>query len=193
MNGGRLNTAPPIRQTQASGVIRRHLHAADPVRPLHHAGTTRTALDFVHGIHAAGHFTPDGVLAIQARDRREHDEELAICAIRVAGARHAANATQEARRAGFAEFGRQIGQFRATRTSAGGITALGHEAFNHAMEGHVVIKALPREGFYPFHMQGRQIRAQLDGHGAVLDFHEQGVFSVPGRGFGCRHGFSSFA
>ena len=192
MNGGRLNTAPPIRQTQASGVIRCYLHAADPIRPLHHAGTTRTALDLVNGVHAARHFSPDGVLAIQARDWREHDEELAIRAIGVAGACHAANAAQEARARRFAEFRGQVRQFGTTRASAGRVAALGHEAFNHAMEGHIVVKALPREGLDAFHMQGRQIGAQLDGHGAMLDFNEQGVFAIPGRGFGFRHRFWSF-
>ncbi len=172
MKGGRHNTAPPIRQTQASGVVRCYLHAADPVRPLHHAGTTRTALDFVHGIHATRHFAPDGVLAIKARDWREHDEELAIRAIGVAGPRHAANAAQEARARRFAEFRGQVRQFRTTRTRAGRVAALGHEAFNHAMEGHIVVKALPRESLDAFHMQGRQIRAQLDGHCAMLDFNE---------------------
>jgi hypothetical protein len=144
MNSGRLNTAPPIRQTQASGVVRRHLHAADPIRPLHHAGTTRTALDLIHRVHAARHFASDGVLAIQARDWREHDEELAIRAIRVAGACHAANAAQEARARRFAKFRGQVRQFRTTRARAGRVAALGHEAFNHAMEGRIVIKALPR-------------------------------------------------
>src|SRR5690349_12751299 len=78
------------------------------VRVRHRAAAGGAALDLVHRIHAGDDPAPDGVLAIEARGRREHDEELAVRAVRALAAGHTADATDEAVFVG--ELGRQVGQ-----------------------------------------------------------------------------------
>src|SRR3954467_14645489 len=86
-----------VRARSAGSRIRCDAGLHQPVRPLDAAVAAGAALDLVHRIHAVHHPAPDGVLAIEARGRGEHDEELAVAAVRVGGAGHAASAADEAR------------------------------------------------------------------------------------------------
>src|SRR3954464_4696866 len=56
------------------------------IRVGHRAAAGSAALDLVDGIHTGDDAAPDRVLAIEARRRREHDEELAVRAVRVLAA-----------------------------------------------------------------------------------------------------------
>src|SRR4051794_5370028 len=69
----------------------------DLVRARHGPAATAAALDLVDQFHAFHDLTPDRVLAVQVRGWLEHDEELAVRAVRALRARHAAGAAHELR------------------------------------------------------------------------------------------------
>src|SRR5690606_22890462 len=69
---------------ETSGNIRRHAHRDDP-RRVRHRLTTRQLVDMLH---ALDHLPPNGVLAVEEFRIIEADEELAVGAVRMAGARH---------------------------------------------------------------------------------------------------------
>src|ERR1700722_5218741 len=101
----------------------------DPVRLARpHAVRAAAALDLVDELHAFYHLSPDRVLPVQRRTRGEHDEELAVAAVWIRGAGHAAGAAQEVPLAGLQ---RHIGQLAAAAPGAGRIAALRHEALDH--------------------------------------------------------------
>src|SRR6185437_2719108 len=101
-----------------------------------------------------------GVLAIEARAVGEHDEELRVGAVdAVAAPGHADDAALEMH---VGEFLLQVRIFR----SAGAIEILAvaglrHEAVHHAMERHVVVKAVARELLDALGVLGRDIGAQF--------------------------------
>ena len=73
----------------------------------------------------------------------------------------------------------------AAHAGARGITALGHEAADDAVEHQAVIEALAGQFLDPRDVLGRQVRAQFDHHAAVRGVHVKGVFRV--HGFGVVH------
>src|SRR5690625_915137 len=79
------------------------------------AALALTALDPVNTLHPIHHLADDGVLAVQMRGRRKHDEELRIGRVRILGAGHADRAALERR---IRELGRQIAHIRAARACA---------------------------------------------------------------------------
>jgi cytidyltransferase-like protein len=60
-----------------------------------------------------------------------------------------------------------------------------HEAGDHAMERHAVIKALAGQLLDPGNMVGRDIRFQRDHHRPVLELQDQGILGI------ARHYFCS--
>ncbi len=98
------------------------------------------ALELVDDIHAGRHFADDGILAVEEVAVRKHDEELAVGRVRVAGARRTDDAALE-RHVG--EFRRHVRIFGAAGAVAVlAVAGLRHEAFDDAMERHVVIEAI---------------------------------------------------
>ena len=61
-----------------------------------------------------------------------------------------------------AELGLEVGLLAAAHTGPGRITALRHEAGDHAVEHHAVVKAVAREARDSLDMAGREVGAQLD-------------------------------
>src|SRR5580658_7254146 len=95
----------------------RDTHMNDAVRISHHTVWAGTALDLIDEFHSLNDLAPDRILAIQLGIRREHDEELAVGAVRTAAARHAADAAEELPLR--SELGLQIRQLAATSTGSG--------------------------------------------------------------------------
>src|SRR5690349_5151003 len=72
------------------------LHLDDLVGIADRAVARRIALlDLVDELHPRSHLAPRRVLAVERGGRREHDEELAVGAVRALGARHADDAADE--------------------------------------------------------------------------------------------------
>ena len=107
------------------------------------------------GDHPAEH----RVIAVEARIGREHDEELAVGAVRTVSARAAPTVP---RRNGMRELGLQVGQVGAALAGSLGIAALGHEAGDHAVEGQPVVEAAAHQRLDPLDMMRREVRPQLD-------------------------------
>src|SRR5580704_15982498 len=98
-------------------------------------------LDAVDIVHAVDHRAPDGVLAVEKRRVVEADEELAVAGIRVLRARHRDGAA-------LVRLARELGLellAGAPRAGAGGIAGLRHEAVDHPMKHHAVVKALAHQ------------------------------------------------
>src|ERR1700722_2054128 len=93
------------------------------------AGTTLDLIDELHPLHD---LAPDGVLPVQPRVWREHDEELAIGAVGIVRPRHTAHAAQELplRR----ELSLQVRQRTATSPGTRRVTGLRHKTFDHPVE-----------------------------------------------------------
>src|SRR5437764_402642 len=117
--------------------IRGDLHLHDLVRVRDRAVAGLVALfDLIDVFHARGHLPPNRVLAVEGRGRREHDEELAVGAVRIGGARHRCGAANMF----FAgELGFQLMPGTAG-AGAGRIAGLGHKAVDHAVERPAIVK-----------------------------------------------------
>src|SRR5487761_1291579 len=100
------------------------LHADDLVRIPHHAALRIALLDRVDVFHARNDLAEQRILAVEERCRREADEELAVGAVGIGGARHADAAADEWR---LVELGLEL-LARATGAGAGRVAGLGHEA-----------------------------------------------------------------
>lgn len=61
-----------------------------------------------------------------------------------------------------AEFGLEVWKIAPARAGAGGVAALRHEAWNHAVEDHPIVKAVSGEAGDPLDMAWREVRAELD-------------------------------
>ena len=66
------------------------------------------------------------------------------------------------------EFGLEVGLVAAAHAGAGRIAALRHEAGDHAVEHHAVVKAFVRQFGDPLDMARRKVGAQLDDDVAAL-------------------------
>src|SRR3546814_17318970 len=77
------------------------------------------------------------ILIVEEARIFEADEELAVGAVRILRARHRPDAADM--RFG-AEFGGQVGKLAAPHAGAGRIAALRHEAVDHALQNHTVVK-----------------------------------------------------
>ncbi len=58
------------------------------------------------------------------------------------------------------------------------IAGLGHEAVDHPVKGHVVIGTGAGQFLHPRGVFRRDVGQKLDCDGAVLEFHQDGVFGV---------------
>src|SRR5438445_7439971 len=144
---------------QTDGLLRAEIMASLDVGCdlyLHHLvwiGNRFATLDLVDHIHARHHFADYGVLPVQRRAFREHDEELRIGGIVACRARHPDDAALE-RHVG--EFGRQVRIFRtAGAVEILAVAGLRHESLDHAMERHVVVVTLTPQQLYALGMLGR--------------------------------------
>lgn len=72
------------------------------------------------------------------------------------------------------EFLRQVGFGRTAGAGAVRAAALRHEAFDHAVEFHAVVKAFLRQFGDALDMLGGKIGAQLDDNVAAVEMHGQG-------------------
>src|SRR5690606_24968376 len=91
---------------------------------------------------ARDHPAEYGIAVVERKARLEHDEELAVRAVRTFGARHRYRTAQVRH---VVELGLEVGKPRAALTGGGRIARLRHEAVDHAVELHPVIKARARE------------------------------------------------
>jgi hypothetical protein len=156
-------------------------------RSLHHGHLEDGVadLDFVHNAHAvAGHFAKDGVLHVQVRGVFEHDVELAVEAVGVAGAGGGQRAAHISH--ALFDFQRHVGVFGAAGADARlveavfglGITGLGDKVRHHAVEEDAVVEALAGEGEDALDVLGRDVGEEFDLHGAVRGGHlDHGVFA----------------
>src|SRR5918993_2481144 len=110
-------------------------------------------------LHAALDLAPDGVLIVEEAGVVEADEELAVRAVGVLRAGHRADAADVRLTA---EFGLQVRKIGAAGAAPARITALGHEAGDHAMKRNAVVEAALRQLLDPLDMARRQVRAELD-------------------------------
>src|SRR3546814_8686179 len=79
---------------------------------------------------------------IEAEARLQHDEELAVRAVGIIGARHRQRTAQMRP---VVEFGLEVGKLRPALTGRGRVARLRHEAVDHAVELDPVVKAGARE------------------------------------------------
>uniref|UniRef100_A0A0C1QMA9 Uncharacterized protein n=1 Tax=Tolypothrix bouteillei VB521301 TaxID=1479485 RepID=A0A0C1QMA9_9CYAN len=122
---------------------------------------TRDAVDVLHPFDDVA---PQRVLAGEAAAAvAEADEELAVGAVRVAGA----GGADAAPLIDFlAEFRRQIPILGAARAGTRRVTRLRHEAVDHAVPLDAVVEALAGELFHPLDVLRRQVGAHGDEHPA---------------------------
>ena len=94
--------------------------------------------DGIDDILSFGHFTEDGVFAVEVRRGNMSDEKLAPI-----GAGAAVGHGENTRLVVFEAGSDFVAKFvsRAARAGSGGIAALNHEVCNHAMEGNAVVIA----------------------------------------------------
>ncbi len=76
------------------------------------------------------------------------------------------------------EFAGDVGQGRAARAVALGITALGHETIDHTVEGQVVVEVLARQLLDPRHRERRDLGDHLDQDAALGGVDHQQVLGV---------------
>ena len=137
-------------------------------------------------LHAFLDLADDGVGIVEVGRGREHDEELRVRRIRVLRARHADRTADEML---LGELRRQIRQAGTAGAGAPCIEAivhvaeldvagLRHEAFNHAMEGDVVVFAVADELLDSLDVLRCQVRAKRDNHIAVPKFEDQRIFRL---------------
>src|SRR5260221_2747022 len=138
-------------------------------------------LDRVDVFHARGDLAPDRVFAVEEGRRREADEELAVGAVGVVGARHRDGAADVLL---LAELGGQL-LSRAAGAGALGIAGLCHEAVDDAVEDDAVIEATARQLLDPRDGLGREIGAQFDDDSPGGDVEVESVLEI-----GCAHGAS---
>ena len=137
------------------------------------------ALELVDDIHAAHDFADHRVLAVEERALIEHDEELAVGRMRIAGPRHADGAADIGH---VGELGLQVGMVRAAGAVAVfAVAGLRHEAFDDAVKRHVVVKLLARQKLHPLGMAGRDIVAQLDDDAARRGVQHERVLGIDAR------------
>src|ERR1700712_2355276 len=89
--GGRASR-PRKSSREASGGLVGRTHAQDLVGVLYSTARSGATLDRVDMLHALDHFAGNGVLAVEAGRRCEHDEELAVGSVRAGSPRHAERA-----------------------------------------------------------------------------------------------------
>src|SRR3546814_8625162 len=97
--------------------------------------------DLIDVFHAFGDRAPDGILAVEEAGIVEADEELAVGAVRILGARHRAGAAHMRL---VVELGIQL-LARTAGAIAARIAGLGHEALDHPVELHAVIKTFAHQ------------------------------------------------
>src|SRR5260221_7563976 len=138
-------------------------------------------LDRVDVFHARGDLAPDRVFAVEEGRRREADEELAVGAVRVVGARHRDGAANVLF---LAELG---GELLSGAAGAGalGIAGLRHEAVDDAVEDDAVVEAVARQLLDPRDGLRREIGAHFDDDAAGRHVEVEGVLEI-----GCAHGAS---
>ncbi len=73
------------------------------------------------------------------------------------------------------EFCLQVRLLAAAHAGAGWIAALRHEAIDHAVEHHAIVKTFACQLGNPLDMPGRQVRAQLDNNIAGIEGESEGV------------------
>src|SRR4030095_16660586 len=129
--------------------------------------------------HAALDLAPHRILIVEEARVVETDEELAVGAVRIAGARHGAGAADMrlARKLRV-----EIGEVASAAAGSGRVAALRHEARDDAVEQDAVIEAVLRQAGDPLDMAGRQVWTQLDDDIAAGRKGE-------GQGFGVGHDF----
>src|SRR5215469_2573144 len=126
-------------------------------------------------IHAFDDLAPDRVLAIKPGRIIEANEELAVGAVGISGAggRHCA-ALMAAR----GKLRLDVGQVRATRSGARGVAGLRHEAGDHPMERHAVVKTSAGKLLDARHVIGRQLGLQCDHHRPAFELQDQGILGI---------------
>jgi hypothetical protein len=178
--GGRLAAAI------SAAVGRRRIVAAD--RGAHdpgRRGRRDAALDLVDMLHAGHDAAEHRIFAVHRHARHEHDVELAVGAVRLLGPRHRDGAAQVRQ---IVELGGQVRQVGRAVAGAQRIAALGHEAFDDAVEGEAVVEAAAGQRLDPLDMAGRVVRAQLDHHAAaVRQVQDPAILRRDGRGDGAQH------
>src|SRR5579875_3864643 len=99
--------------------------------------------DAVDHIHPTDHAAKDAMLSVEMRCRAKGNEELRAIGV-APGVGHAENASLIMLEG---ECAWLIGELvaRATGSRAGGITALGHEALDHAVKRHPIIEVVARQ------------------------------------------------
>src|SRR5579875_597724 len=99
--------------------------------------------DAVDHIHPTDHAAKDAMLSVEMRCRAKGNEELRAIGV-APGVGHAENASLIMFEG---ECAWLIGELvaRATGSRAGGITALGHEALDHAVKRHPIIEVVARQ------------------------------------------------
>ncbi|GLU24661.1 hypothetical protein SLE2022_405690 [Rubroshorea leprosula] len=153
--------------------VRRHLRLHDLA-----GRARRLALgQRVDMLHARHDLAPHRVLVVEEGGVVEADEELAVGRVRIAGARHRADAA-DVRLPG--ELGLEVGLLRSRHAGARRIAALRHKTGDHAVEDDAVVEALARQLLDPRDMAGGEIGAQPDRDVARLEREDQRVLGIVG-------------
>ena len=164
-------------------VLRGEFHLDDLGRVSDPAALALALLDLVHIVHARRNLAEQGVLAVKPGGGSEADEELAVPAVRVAGAGHAHRTGEELCLVG--ELGGHVGQVAAAGAGVGGVAGLRHEAGDHAEEFAAVVEAARGQRADLLAGFRREVGAQLDRDDAEGQRHVNGVRRAGGgSGFG---------
>jgi hypothetical protein len=129
--------------------------------------------------HAALDLAPNRILPVEEGRVVEADEELAVGAVGVLGARHGADAA-DMRLA--VELRLEVGKVASAHAGAGRVAALGHEARDHPMEHHAVIESVACQTGDPLDVAGSEVGPKLDD-----DIAAAGKAEGKGVGVGHRH------